>query len=251
MSEPVITIVMEPSGRVSARGADTLAATLLRRAGFTEVYDWHGLRHRLPSTTPVGEQAAVAGYATRMLRAARYPVEVDPALDPDTPDTPTVPTSTDPHGHYRTGRAVLALTDQLNAATTPGQAAAVLDQLLNPTDGVLVRLQEAVEAAAEKCGEFDDDGNSFPLSDQLAAAAEQLTETGDDLDGAVGHLRALGTAPPPAPSRAIASRAVTDAARATSPATTATTTALAPAVGSRTTSAPATTTGAPHARRTR
>ncbi|MDF3291887.1 hypothetical protein [Streptomyces silvisoli] len=81
MPEPTITIQVEPSGRVSARGADDLAAVLLRRAGFTEINDWHGLRHRLALTTPFEERTDVATYAAQMLRAARYNVVIDPALD--------------------------------------------------------------------------------------------------------------------------------------------------------------------------
>ena len=195
MPEPLISIAIEPSGRVSAKGADALAATLLRRAGFTEVNDWHGLRHRLPLSTPAEEQADVALYAAAMLHAARYRVDLDPALDPG-PAATTTPT--DPHGRYVVGRAVLDLTDQINAATTAGQTAEVLGQLLNPTDGVLIRLQEAIEAAAEKCTDFDSDfdsGRNFELSDRFTAASELLTQIGHDLDGAALDFHALDPTP--------------------------------------------------------
>lgn len=191
MPEPLITIAIEPSGRVSAKGADALAATLLRRAGFTEVNDWHGLRHRLPLSTPTDEQADVAIYAAQMLRAARYRVDLDPDIN-------------DPHGIYVAGGTVLGLTDQINAAATTVQTAEVLDQLLNPTDGVLIRLQEAMEAAAEKCTDFDsdfDNGKNFELSDRFTAASELLTQIGHDLEGAAFDFHALDpTSPSPRPS---------------------------------------------------
>ncbi|MDX6350376.1 MAG: hypothetical protein QOF84_5166 [Streptomyces sp.] len=195
MPEPLISIAIEPSGRVSAKGADALAATLLRRAGFTEVNDWHGLRHRLPLSTPAEEQADVALNAAAMLHAARYRVDLDPALGPG-PAVTTTPT--DPHGRYIVGRAVLGLTDQINAATSAGQTAEVLDQFLNPTDGVLIRLQEAIEAAAEKCTDFDSDfdsGKNFELSDRFTAASELLTQIGHDLDGAALDFHALDPTP--------------------------------------------------------
>ncbi|MFB9464955.1 hypothetical protein [Streptomyces cinereospinus] len=225
MPEPLITIAIEPSGRVSARGADALAATLLRRAGFTEINDWHGLRHRMPLASSSDERVAVAGYAAQMLRAARYRVDIDPQLDPDPPQAPT---PTDPLGRYSVGRAVLDLTDQVNAATTAGQAADALDQILDPADGVLIRLQEALEAAAEKCNDFDEDGSSFGLSDRFTAASEQLTQVGHDLDSAAFDFRALEPASPPQQPREGSQQAqvttydemaVTSAARATSPAT--------------------------------
>lgn len=221
MPEPLISIAIEPSGRVSAKGADALAATLLRRAGFTEVNDWHGLRHRLPLSTPAEEQADVALYAAAMLHAARYRVDLDPALGP-APAATTTPT--DPHGRYVVGRAVLGLTDQINAAATAGQAAEVLDQLLDPTDGVLIRLQEATEATAEKCTDFDSDfdsGKNFELGDRFTAASELLTQIGHDLDGAALDFHALDPTPrSPQPSwqtkvAAYYATAVTHTARAT------------------------------------
>ncbi|MFF4520532.1 hypothetical protein [Streptomyces bluensis] len=225
MPEPLITIAIEPSGRVSARGADTLAATLLRRAGFTEINDWHGLRHRMPLASSTDERKAVAGYAAQMLRAARYRVDIDPQLDPDPPQAPT---PTDPLGRYTVGRAVLDLTDQLNAATTAEQAAGALDQVLDPADGVLIRLQEVLEAAAEKCNDFDEDGNSFELSDRFTTASEQLTQIGHDLDSAAFNFRALEPASPTQQPQERSRQAqvatysgttVTSAARAVSPAT--------------------------------
>ncbi|MFI0595735.1 hypothetical protein [Streptomyces griseus] len=83
MPAPAITITAEPSGSVSAKGAsDELSATLLKHAGFQQIDDWYGRRHRLPTTTPADDRAAIATHAAEMLRAARYGVDLDPTLDP-------------------------------------------------------------------------------------------------------------------------------------------------------------------------
>lgn len=77
-----ITITSEFSGSVVAKGAtDDLSAQLLRHAGFKQIDDWHGRRHRLPTTTPLADQVAIASHAAEMLRAARYDVTLPPSLD--------------------------------------------------------------------------------------------------------------------------------------------------------------------------
>lgn len=49
-----ITITSEFSGSVVAKGAaDDLSVQLIRHAGFKQIDDWHGRRHRLPTTTPL------------------------------------------------------------------------------------------------------------------------------------------------------------------------------------------------------
>lgn len=182
---PFITINIEPSGSVSAKGAtDDLSATLLKHAGFTEISDWYGRRHRLPTTTAQTDHAAIATHAAEMLRAARYNVQLDPDLDASRPTTPT-----DPHGLHVVGSQILRLTDQIRGAANARAAANALDQLLDPTDGVLIRLQEALEAAAEQVGDLD--GAAYELADRFTAASEQLTSVGEELDGAADEFRAL------------------------------------------------------------
>ena len=89
---PYITINTEPSGSVSAKGAsDDLSATLLKHAGFQQIEDWYGRRHRLPTTTPQADRAAIASHAAEMLRAARYSVDLDPDLDTSRLTTPANP----------------------------------------------------------------------------------------------------------------------------------------------------------------
>ncbi|MFD7013923.1 hypothetical protein [Streptomyces sp. NPDC059928] len=66
--------------------------------------------------------------------------------------------------------------------------------MLEPTDGLLERLAEFFEAAAEKTkdSELDD---AFDLHDDLQDAAETLRHLGEDLHLAVDQMRALGAPP--------------------------------------------------------
>lgn len=78
VTAPSITISTEPSGSVLAKGAsDDLSATLLKHAGFQQIEDWYGRRHRLATTTPKDERVAIASHAAEVLCAARYSVELD------------------------------------------------------------------------------------------------------------------------------------------------------------------------------
>ncbi|MFC9329065.1 hypothetical protein [Kitasatospora sp. NPDC057015] len=218
MPVPFITIGIEPSGAVTARGVDDdLTAGLLKIAGFQQIQDWYGRRHRLPSTTPPRERADRATHAATMLRTAGFTVDLDPDLDTDRLTTPT-----DPHGLRVIGQQVLRLTDHIRGASTGAQAADALDQLLAPEDGVIPRLREALEAAAEQVTDLDPDQHE--LSDRFSAATEWISNAESELEDAVVHLRAVGPAPElPAHSyqaqiAAFYSTAATSAARAVSPA---------------------------------
>lgn len=107
-----------------------------------------------------------------------------------TPVAAGVTTPTDPNIRYPYGRQVLALTDQLNGATSYEHAAALTDQVLEPTDGLLERLAEFFEAAAEKADESDHD-DAFDLRCDLEDAASTLRGLGEDLHVAVDRMRAL------------------------------------------------------------
>ncbi|GGU55285.1 hypothetical protein GCM10010211_19970 [Streptomyces albospinus] len=109
---------------------------------------------------------------------------------PVVPATAGLTTPTDPNGRYPYGRQVLALTDQLNGATSYEHAAALTDQVLEPTDGLLERLAEFFEAAAEKAKESDHD-DGFDLHYDLDDAAATLRGLGEDLHVAVDRMRAL------------------------------------------------------------
>ncbi|MFJ7275424.1 hypothetical protein [Kitasatospora sp. NPDC098663] len=163
---PVITINAEPSGSIVATGtSDDLSATLLRHAGFQQIDDWHGRRHRLPTTTPRPEAASIAAHAAQMLRAARYSVDLDPKLHLEPLDTP--------------GRQILHLTDAIRGAADFAELAGVLDELLDPDDGMLVRLQEALETASEQITDLDPDQHE--LSDRFGTASDQLVTTQAEL----------------------------------------------------------------------
>lgn len=92
------------------------------------------------------------------------------------------------------GRQVLALTDRLNAATTFEEAAALTEQVLEPTDGLLERLAEFFEAAAEKAKESDQE-DRFDLHYDLEDAASTLRGLGEDLHVAVDRMRSLAPRP--------------------------------------------------------
>ncbi|MFG2716974.1 hypothetical protein ACGFW5_01490 [Streptomyces sp. NPDC048416] len=93
------------------------------------------------------------------------------------------------------GRQVLALTDLLNGTTSYEHAADLAEQVLEPTDGLLERLAEFFEAAAEKVRESDHD-DAFDLHYDLEDAASTLRELGEDLHVAVDRMRALAPRPP-------------------------------------------------------
>ncbi|MEU1329499.1 hypothetical protein [Streptomyces sp. NPDC005865] len=119
---------------------------------------------------------------------------------PTVPAPPGVVTPTDPHGRYVYGRQVLALTDQLNGTSSYEQAAALADQVLEPTDGLLERLAEFFEAAAEKAKESDHD-DGFDLHYDLEDAAATLRGLAEDLHVAVDRMRALTPSSPTCPAR--------------------------------------------------
>ncbi|MDH6709164.1 hypothetical protein P3T27_005910 [Kitasatospora sp. MAA19] len=171
---PVITISAEPSGSVVATGtSDDLSATLLRHAGFKQIDDWHGRRHRLPTTTAPADRASIAAHAAKMLRAARYKVGLDPRLEAEPLNT--------------AGQQVLNLTDALRGATDFAELAEVLDELLDPDDGMLVRLQEALEIASEQITDLDAD--QFALSDRFGFASDQLVTAQAELAGVVDEVQ--------------------------------------------------------------
>ncbi|MFH8991386.1 hypothetical protein [Streptomyces sp. NPDC017940] len=102
------------------------------------------------------------------------------------------------------GRQVLALTDQLNGTTSYEHAAVLTDQVLEPTDGLLERLAEFFEAAAEKAKEADHD-DGFDLHYDLEDAASTLRGLGEDLH-VVDRMRALA---PRSPARQATKATVT------------------------------------------
>lgn len=188
MPAPSITITAEPSGSVSAKGAsDDLSATLLKHAGFQQIDDWYGRRHRLPTTTPAADRAAIATHAAEMLRAARYGVDLDPALD-----TTQVLTSANPLGPYTAGTELLQLTDQIRSAETGEDLRRTVDHLLHPEHGALERVREALETAGEQITDLDDE--AYQLADRFGFAAEFVSSAQSQLGYSEAELRRVGTA---------------------------------------------------------
>ncbi|MEV5979644.1 hypothetical protein [Streptomyces sp. NPDC052114] len=118
-----------------------------------------------------------------------------PSAIPAVPADAGIATPTDPGGRYAYGRLLLALTDQLNGATSYEHAAALIEQVLEPTDGLLERLAEFFEAAAEKAKESDHE-DGFDLHYELEDAASTVRGLGEDLHVAVDRMRALSPRSP-------------------------------------------------------
>ncbi|WP_073224409.1 hypothetical protein [Streptomyces sp. NBRC 110465] len=103
------------------------------------------------------------------------------------------------------GDALLELTDRINGSTSHVQAAALLHQVLDPDDGVLARLADSLEAAADKAKEAEQD-DGFDLSHDLVDAAAEVRSLGEDLQTAEARMRTLTSStpvrrPPLPPSR--------------------------------------------------
>ena len=187
---PAITITAEPSGSVSAKGAsDDLSATLLKHAGFQQIEDWYGRRHRLPTTTPTADRAAIATHAAEMLRAARYGVDLDPSLDPSL-DTARISTTANPLGPHTAGAELLRLTNQIRSAENGTDLVQVVDHLLHPEHGALERVREALEAASEQITDLDDE--AYQLADRFDVAAEFVSAAQSELVDSDGELGRIG-----------------------------------------------------------
>ncbi|MEE1786907.1 hypothetical protein PUR71_28970 [Streptomyces sp. SP17BM10] len=218
MPIPPISITIEPSGSVVARGSsDDLSAALIKHAGFLEKADWYGRRHRLPTTTATADRAAIATHAAEMLRAARYDVDLDPRLD-----TELLPGRAERQRLTTAGEQVLQLTDRIRGAADFGELSGVLDELLDPHGGVLDRVHEAMEAASEQITDLDPD--QFALSDRFGFAADFISAAQGELAGALDDVQRARSHQAPADTASAAvpySVAATEAARSASPAVTA------------------------------
>lgn len=203
-----VTIAAEPSGSVVAHGGDDLAKALLDHAGFTYANDWHGPRHRLPTSMDRQEQAAVASHAAQMLRTARYTVDLDPALDAN---------SANQQGTQSLDNQVLELTDRIRGAESGAELADTLAPLLNAEHGVLERVREALEAAGEQITDLDDE--AYQLADRFGFASEFITAAQGELLGADEELRRIAVpAHEQAAARLAAVHDARSAALSTSPA---------------------------------
>ncbi|MCG7523031.1 hypothetical protein MHW47_01000 [Streptomyces sp. OfavH-34-F] len=181
-----ITISSEPSGSVVVKGAnDDVAAMLLKHAGFQQIDDWHGRRHRLPTTTPAAQRIAVSSHAAEMLRAARYDVELAPILDAAQASTPVRPLE-----HYAAGAALLQITDAIRAAEDGTGLRDVAEQLLHPEHGALERVREALEAVGQHITDLDDE--AYELADRFGVAADFVSTAQAELRGSETEVEGVG-----------------------------------------------------------
>lgn len=188
MSVPPITITHEFSGSVVAKGAnDDLSARLLKHAGFQQIEDWHGRRHRLPTTTPVADKVAIASHAAEMLRAAHYDVDLPPFLEAARM-SPPVPVL----GPYAAGAELLRITERIREAENCDDLQRAVGHLLHPEHGALERVREALEVAGEQ---IDDLGNeAADLAYRFDYASEYVRGAQSELVNSEAKLRRIGTA---------------------------------------------------------
>ncbi|MEU0401873.1 hypothetical protein ABZ318_16830 [Streptomyces sp. NPDC006197] len=212
---PPITISSEFSGSVVAKGAnDNLAAMILKHAGFQQIQDWHGRRHRLPTTTLAADQVAIANHAAEMLRAARYDVDLSPSLDKARMSTPA-----NPFESYAASAALLQITDEIRSAENGEDLRRAVDQLLHPEHGALERVREALEVAGEHINDLDDE--AYRLADRFGFAADFVCSAQSELVDSEDDLRRVGSpsrSGAEAPTRSSNPSASRSAALAVSPA---------------------------------
>ncbi|MGW3341195.1 hypothetical protein ACWDCL_27390 [Streptomyces sp. NPDC001009] len=191
MPAPPITITSEFSGSVVAKGAtDDLSAQLLKHAGFQQIHDWHGRRHRLPTTTPLVDKVAIASHAAEMLRAARYDVDLPPSLDTARMSPPAHPLEP-----YAAGAELLRITDRIRAAQNGADLQRAVDHLLHPEHGALERVREALEAAGEQVNDLDEE--AWALADRFGFASEFVSSAQSELTDAQVEMRLVGNAQQP------------------------------------------------------
>ncbi|MEU9426498.1 hypothetical protein AB0D87_27260 [Streptomyces sp. NPDC048342] len=106
------------------------------------------------------------------------------------PEAPDIPDSAGRASVYVYGDALRALTDRLNGAESHAEAAALLHQILEPSDGLLAQLGEFFEAAGEKAKEAEED-DGFDLSYDLTDAAAEIRNLAEVLHVAEERMRAL------------------------------------------------------------
>ncbi|MGX9922951.1 hypothetical protein ACWIG4_24180 [Streptomyces sp. NPDC002248] len=179
-----ITITQQPTGAVVALGGDGLAHHLLERAGFKRHSDWHGLRHRLAAQMEPSLRDSTTAHAVDMLTAARYEVRFSPGLG---------------ERLHPLGDRIRDLSDAVRGAEDAVALGDHLRQLLDPEHGALVRVQEAVQAAAEQVKDLAPE--AYELPDRLEGAADLLWSVSEDLKSVPAETASLG------PARDVAVRA--------------------------------------------
>ncbi|MFF8481980.1 hypothetical protein [Streptomyces antibioticus] len=158
--------------------------------------DGPGARQRPEARHGGNAQPLIEAIDNRLTQIGLLP---HPVLSPESPYVhpahPTPPdrntrNSPDRSSVYVYGDALRDLTDRLNGAETYTDAAALLHQILEPTDGLLAQLGEFFEAAGEKAKEAEEE-DGFDLSYDLADAAAEIRNLGEVLHVAEDRMRAL------------------------------------------------------------
>lgn len=181
---PDVTIARLDDGVVVAEAVDEFSAQLLtQQAGLHEPAG--AGRYRLPDSMTEAEQQKRASLATRLLAREGYTVTVDPALG----DARLRPDA--PQDHYAAGRHVRDLTVAMNSVHTYARAKHHTDQVLHPDFGVLTRLGEFFEAAAQQA-HYSNTAEGRALHDRFREVADTLAGLRDELDDASEEIRSLG-----------------------------------------------------------
>ncbi|MFM9371861.1 hypothetical protein [Streptomyces sp. Da 82-17] len=189
-AEPHVVITRDKTGNVTAHGGDELAATLLKRAGFVTETSPRSLWYRLPWDLGERRENEMASRAARMLEAVGYRVDIGSDLLVGEVTTPSDPRGVHVHGHQ-----ILQLTDELNGVQSHDGAAELIEHVADPTDGVVIRLSEFFEAAAEQAKNAGTEAG-WNLSYAFEDAAATLISLSDELESTADAFRALGRTPP-------------------------------------------------------
>lgn len=183
---PDITITrLNNADVVVAETVDDRSVQLVTHVGFHRDQRLGRSRYRLPGSMTEADRQKAASFATRLLAQEGYTVSLDPALR----DARLRPD--DPQDNYAAGRHVRDLTVAMNGVHTYARAKHHTDQVLHPDFGVLARLGEFLEAAADEAQDCKTE-EGWELRDRFQEAADTLTSLRDELDDASEELRGLG-----------------------------------------------------------
>ncbi|MFG3255285.1 hypothetical protein [Streptomyces sp. NPDC048172] len=190
MGEPVpqppeVAITRLDTDLVVAEAVDERSAQLVTGVGFRRDQQLGPSQYRLPNGMSATDQQKTASLATRLLAQEGYAVALSPSLR-EGPLTPA-----DPQDNYAAGRRIRDLTVRMTGAHTYARAKHHTDQVLHPDFGVLARLGEFFEAAAEQAQASETD-EGWELHYRFMEAADTLTGLREELDDASEELRSLG-----------------------------------------------------------
>ncbi|MGW2046201.1 hypothetical protein ACWCPF_13600 [Streptomyces sp. NPDC001858] len=127
------------SGELLARGGDSVARSILQRAGLVAVVRLHETYHRAPAGLAEDDESRLATDAVARLRTVGYHVDCDEGFD----------TEARPASHPPLGASVARLAERVREATTTDEAADALTELTAAHDGILAALKEVLTATAD------------------------------------------------------------------------------------------------------